>query len=138
MGEHFKWTQVKNWRRTWTQVDMQDNVPLSPNMFSMEHRQIWVQRPSALLCGIRVVQQRLRHLEAKVIESDGQELRTKNWCSSRATWTSSKVVGSWRTVVKRTIISIVYFYFSTILYWMNELVLKKGFKYYKIESFNHL
>ncbi|KAG0727318.1 hypothetical protein GWK47_034902 [Chionoecetes opilio] len=27
---------------SWTQLDVQDNVPLSPDMFPMEHRQIWV------------------------------------------------------------------------------------------------
>ncbi|KAG0726803.1 hypothetical protein GWK47_035854 [Chionoecetes opilio] len=27
---------------SWTQMDVQDNVPLSPDMFPMEHRQIWV------------------------------------------------------------------------------------------------
>lgn len=27
---------------SWTKLDVQDNVPLSPDMFSMEHRQIWV------------------------------------------------------------------------------------------------
>ncbi|KAG0728837.1 hypothetical protein GWK47_031657 [Chionoecetes opilio] len=27
---------------SWTQLDVQDNVPLSPEMFPMEHRQIWV------------------------------------------------------------------------------------------------
>ncbi|KAG0725684.1 hypothetical protein GWK47_038132 [Chionoecetes opilio] len=27
---------------SWTQLDVQDNVPLSLDMFSMEHRQIWV------------------------------------------------------------------------------------------------
>ncbi|KAG0693428.1 hypothetical protein GWK47_027517 [Chionoecetes opilio] len=27
---------------SWTQLDVQDNVPLSPDMFPMEHRQVWV------------------------------------------------------------------------------------------------
>ncbi|KAG0722038.1 hypothetical protein GWK47_045222 [Chionoecetes opilio] len=69
---------------SWTQLDVQDNVSLSPDMFPMEHRQIWVpvggpvhqvQHSSGLLSGGRAaVQHGLRRHEAEAIESDGQEL----------------------------------------------------------------